>query len=84
MKHAGTAALDSLDPLLRELRKIPGLVERKRGIFYRGGTAFLHFHEDAVGLFADLRASADFDRYPVNSAKQITHLLREARRRAAR
>jgi len=84
MKHAGPAALDSLEPLLQKLRKIPGLLERKRGIFYRQGTAFLHFHEDPAGLFADLRTFADFERYPVSSAKQITRLLREARRCAAR
>jgi len=84
MKHAGPAALDSLEPLLQKLRKIPGLLERKRSIFYRQGTAFLHFHEDPAGLFADLRTSADFERYPVSSAKQITRLLREARRCAAR
>jgi hypothetical protein len=84
MKHAGPAALDSLEPLLQKLRKIPGLLERKRGIFYHQGTAFLHFHEDPAGLFADLRTSADFERYPVSSAKQITRLVREARRYAAR
>ena len=84
MKHAGLAALDSLEPLLQKLRKIPGLLERKRGIFYRQGTAFLHFHEDPAGLFADLRTSADFERYPVSSAEQVTRLLREVRRCAAR
>jgi len=84
MKHAGLAAIDSLEPLLQKLRKIPGLLERKRGIFYRQGTAFLHFHEDPAGLFADLRTSADFERYPVSSAEQVTRLLREVRRCAAR
>jgi hypothetical protein len=84
VKHAGAAALDSLEPLLRELRKIPGLVERKRGIFYRRGAAFLHFHEDAAGRFADLRTSADFERYPVNRPEEFARLLRDVRRHASR
>jgi len=49
------------------LLKKPGLVERKRAIFYRGTTAFLHFHEDPAGMFADLRSGADFERYAVNT-----------------
>ncbi len=84
MKHAGAAALDSLEPLLRELRKIPRLVERRRGIFYLSGAAFLHFHEDAAGMFADLRTSADFDRYPVNTPREVARLLQAARRHGSR
>ena len=68
MKHAGADALDRLDPLLADIRALPGLKETSRGVFYRKGRAFLHFHEDAKGLFADLRnaAGADFDRFDVN------------------
>lgn len=79
MKHAGAQALEALEPLLEELRTIAGLVERKRGIFYRGATAFLHFHEDPAGLFADLRNGADFERYAVNTKAEIARLLRAAR-----
>jgi len=49
VKHAGPKALEAIEPLLEELRTIPGLIERKRGIFYRGATAFLHFHETPPG-----------------------------------
>lgn len=79
MKHAGPKTLDVLELLLGELRAIPGLVERKRGIFYRGATAFLHFHEDPAGLFADLKRGDNFDRYPVNTRVQSARLLRAAR-----
>lgn len=82
MKHAGPQALDALEPLLKELRGIPGLVERKRGIFYRGATAFLHFHEDPAGFFADLRGGDDFERYPVNTPAESARLLQTARRLA--
>ena len=83
MKHAGPQALKTLEPLLEKLRTIfrttPGLVERKRGIFYRGAAAFLHFHEDPAGMFADLRSGTDFERYAVNTKAEIARLLRAAR-----
>ena len=68
MKHAGPAALDQLEPLLARVRALPGLKEKGRGVFYRGGKAFLHFHEDPAGLFADVRlAGPDFDRFRVET-----------------
>lgn len=75
MKHAGEQALDVLEALLVALRALPGMTEKKRGVFYRKSKAFLHFHEDPAGLFADLRSAAgdDFDRYDVS-----TQALREA------
>ena len=83
MKHAGPAALDRLDPLLRELRALPGLRERSRGVFYRAGKAFLHFHDDPAGLFADLRdaAGSDFDRFDVTGSDGRKRLLEQVRRR---
>ena len=69
MKHAGAAALDLLEPLLSRLRALPGLKEKARGTFYLKSRAFLHFHEDPAGLFADLRAhgGADFHRMRVET-----------------
>ena len=61
MKHAGPEAIASLEPVLRHLRTLPGLVERKPGVFYRKSKAFLHFHEDAAGMFADVKLSGDGD-----------------------
>ena len=31
------------------------MVEKKRGVFYFKSRAFLHFHEDPKGMFADIR-----------------------------
>ena len=64
MKHAGDAALDQLEALLAKLRALPGPIEKKRGVFYLKSKAFLHFHEDPAGLFADVRDAAgkDFER----------------------
>jgi hypothetical protein len=75
MKHAGAAARDGLSDLLESLRTRTGLVERRRGIFYIRGQAFLHFHEDRAGLFADLRQSGDWQRLPVNGPDDCARLL---------
>ena len=55
MRHARDDALDSLEPVLVQLRELPELTERSRGTFYKRSQAFLHFHEDPAGLFADVR-----------------------------
>jgi hypothetical protein len=76
MKHAASAALDQLELLLKALRATPGLKEKARGVFYRRAKAFLHFHEDPAGLFADVRsASGDFDRMRVSDAEGQGALL---------
>ena len=77
MKHAGEQTLDALEALLAALRPLPGMTEKKRGVFYRKSKAFLHFHEDPAGLFADLRAAAgdDFDRYDVSTQAQRDALV---------
>ena len=75
VRHARPDALDELEPLLEELRQLPGLVERKRGVFYRRGQAFLHFHEDVSGLHADVRLSGDFERFRVQTADEQQALL---------
>jgi hypothetical protein len=68
MKHAGPTALDRLEPLLAQIRLLPGLIERSRGVFYRKGKAFLHFHEDPTGVFADVRfEGAEFERLRVET-----------------
>jgi hypothetical protein len=54
------------------------LKEKTRGIFYHKSAAFLHFHEDAGGLFADLRSNDLFQRFAVNKRKVFTAALREA------
>lgn len=66
---------DRLEPFLDELRKAPGVLERSRGVFYRGGRAFLHFHEDPTGPYADLRMGEEFERFPVDSDPERRRLL---------
>ena len=76
MKHAGSLAIENLSGLLAAIRRLPGLTERKPGIFYFRGKAYLHFHEDPAGLFADARIDrADFARFPVNSESDKVKLL---------
>ncbi len=81
MRHARPADLDRLDDVIAALRALPTLIERARGVFYRRGRAFLHFHEDAGALYADVRGETDFDRFPVTTAAQRRSFLAEARRR---
>lgn len=77
MKHATPATLDVLEPLLAQIRGSAGLKETSRGIFYRKGRAFLHFHEDPKGLFADLRDAdgLDFERIDVTGEAGRVQLL---------
>ena len=75
MKHAGAGALDALCDLLESLRTRTPLVEKRPGTFYVKGKAFLHFHEDRAGLFADLRDGDDWLRLPVNSPDERAKLL---------
>ena len=79
MKHAGSEALDRLEPLLSALRAVAGLKERSRGVFYRGSRAFLHFHEHGAELFADMRTGADFERFAVTSRKDRDALMKALR-----
>lgn len=83
MRHAQDGALDQLESLLADLRTMPGLKETKRGIFYRGSQAFLHFHEDPTGLYADVRLDVDFERMRVSSAQEQTTLVARVRRALA-
>jgi len=85
MKHATPTTLDALEPLLAELRGLPGLVEKSRGVFYRKSKAFLHFHEDPKGLFADVRDAEgrDFERIDVSHEPGRRALLAAAAARLA-
>jgi hypothetical protein len=80
MKHAGSEALDQLEPVLARLRRLEGLRERKRGTFYRGSSAFLHFHEDPAGMFADLKVAGEFVRMRVNDGREADVLVARAER----
>lgn len=84
MKHITPGMLDRLEGLLGELRAVGGLTEKSRGVFYRKSRAFLHFHEDPKGLFADIRDADgnDFDRIDVTEAAEWPRFVDLARRRS--
>lgn len=76
MKHADPASLAQLAALLERIRALGHLTERKPGIFYLRSGAFLHFHEDPQGLFADVKTDGTaFTRLAVNSAVEQDALL---------
>ena len=75
VRHARSDALDRLAPLLVVLRDVPGLVEKKRGIFYCKSQAFLHFHEDPTGLHADVRLHDGFERFRVETDQEREEFL---------
>ena len=75
MRHAGDEALDTVANLLAIIRTVDGLKEKKRGIFYCKAQAFLHFHDDPTGVFADLRCASDWERFPVNTPAEQAQFL---------
>lgn len=79
MRHARDQDLDRIEPLLVAVRTLPGLVEKKRGIFYRKSRGFLHFHEDPKGMFADI--SDPDERIDVTDEAGQARLMRAARAR---
>jgi hypothetical protein len=85
MRHARDQDLDRIDGLLAQVRTLPGLVEKKRGVFYRKSKGFLHFHEDPKGMFADLTGAdgVGFDRIDVTEPAGQAALLAAARERLA-
>jgi hypothetical protein len=84
VRHVTAAGLDELDDVLSELRGVDGLKEKSRGVFYRGSRAFLHFHEDPSGLYADVRLDADFERMRVTTKTERKRLLSVVRVAALR
>lgn len=76
MRHAGAASLASLDTLLTRLRALGVLTERKPGTFYLRSSAFLHFHEDPAGLFADVKLDGrSFQRFAVDTPDEQAALV---------
>ena len=67
MRHAGPDTLARIEPLLEELRAREVLRERRPGLFELKSRAFLHFHDDPSGIFADVRLGTDFVRMPVTT-----------------
>jgi hypothetical protein len=79
MRHARADDLEPLADLLTSLRALDGLTETKPGTFYRRSNAFLHFHVDPAGLFADLKLDGEFQRFRVSTQREQARLLTKAR-----
>ena len=76
MKHADPQTLASLAALLRRLRAQPSLIERRPGVFYLGSRAYLHFHDDPAGIFADVKFDlTSFTRVRVSTAAERRRFL---------
>jgi hypothetical protein len=79
--RAKKTTLQQLDPWLDEVRAlgIVGLVEKANGAFYQRRNGILHFHEDADGVYADIKVAGDWQRVQVDRAagkRQVLKLLR--------
>jgi hypothetical protein len=76
VKHATPETLQSIVSLLDKIRAASELRERSFGTFYRKSSAFLHFHEDPAGLFADVKSDGAWQRLRVNSRAEQSRLRR--------
>jgi len=75
MRHAGSDALARIPKLLAELRARAALRERRPGLFELRSRAFLHFHDDPSGVYADVRLADDFVRMRVTTRSEQSDLL---------
>jgi len=76
MKHASAETLDLLEPFLGRIRSFNKLTQKRPGIFYKGSKAFVHFHEDPQGIFADLWVASDWQRFRVSDQKEQEAFLK--------
>ena len=84
MRHPRAGELDSIAPLLVQLRAIDGLVEKTPGAFYRKSKAFLHFHIDGDDYYADVRLGApEFERMRVTTKAEQRTLVVAVRKALA-
>jgi hypothetical protein len=82
VRHARPEDLEELGGLLDDLRALPGLTERAPGNFSRSSKAFLHFHADPTGMYADARLdpAGDFERFRVTTRGEQRVFLRAVTR----
>ncbi len=77
MKHATTETIGRIEPLLKRIRDINALKEKKPGIYYFKSSAFLHFHEDGDQVYADIKFEPpDFKRLPATTRDQQDELIK--------
>jgi hypothetical protein len=78
VKHAGPDTFSRLTEFLGELRQRPLLREKSTGIFYIKATAFLHFHDDTSGIFADVKLDqTGYSRCRVSTRSEQKALLKK-------
>jgi hypothetical protein len=80
--RASKATLQQLEPFLHDVRDvgIDGLVEKANGAFYKGRVGILHFHEDADGVYADVKVDGEWQRVRVDRGhgrRTVLGLLRK-------
>jgi hypothetical protein len=84
VRHARAEDLVVIEPVLAQIRRHPELTERSPGTFYKKNQAFLHFHEDPAGLFADVRLSpGPFTRMRVTTTAEQKAFLAAVRKALA-
>ena len=66
-----------MEPLLKEVGKSKNLVEKNSGVFYNGPQAYLHFHEDSDGIFADVKKEGKWIRLKVPARKDWKRFSRK-------
>ncbi len=77
MKHASKNTIQRLAPFLEQVRRLPSLKEKKPGVYYLRSKAFMHFHEEGVEIYADVRLTQPgFDRFHCSTKQQQQELLR--------
>ena len=76
MRHATPETIAALDDLSPRCAAIDGITEKRPGAFSRGSRAFLHFHDDPTGYYADVRFGADFERVRVTTRREQQALRR--------
>jgi hypothetical protein len=62
MRHASPPTLEQIADILNLARANPLAKEKSPGVFYIKGRAWLHFHEDPRGIFADIRPGDEWIR----------------------
>ncbi len=82
MRHASPEDLEQIADLVSALRATDTLTERTPGVFYRRSKAFLHFHADPHGFYADVRIDHDagFERVRVTTKAEQRRLLSSIRK----
>ena len=75
MKHATAETFASIGHLLQHLRSRKRLVERTPGAFYFKSKAFLHFHHDPSGIYADVKQDLTFTRMRCTSQEEQRAVL---------